>query len=49
MKKTGCVLCVLGGLSCIGALLAGDNIFGPVTLVAIGLLLINKSNNDKKD
>lgn len=49
MKKIGWVLLVLGGLSCLGALTAGDRIFGPTFLIAIGLMLINKSNNDKKD
>lgn len=49
MKKAGWILLVFGGLSCIGALIAGDSIFGPVTFIAIGLLLINKSNNDKKE
>lgn len=46
MKTTGWILLVFGGLSCLGALLAGNSVFGPVTFIAIGLLLINKSNND---
>lgn len=49
MKTTGWVLLVIGGLSCLGALTAGDSIIGPVFFIAIGLMLINKSNNDKKD
>ena len=48
MKTVGWVLLVFGGLSCIGALTAGHSIFGPVTFIAIGLMLINKSNNNKK-
>ena len=49
MKTIGWVLFVLGGLACLGALTAGDSIFGPVFFIAIGLMLINKSNNNKKD
>ena len=49
MKTTGWVLLVFGGLSCLGALTAGHRIFGPVFFIAIGLMLINKSNNDKKE
>ena len=49
MKTTGWVLLVLGGLSCLGALTAGHSIFGPVFFLAIGLMLIIKSNNDKKE
>ena len=49
MKKTGKVLLVIGGLSCLGALTAGHSIFGPLFFIAIGLMLINKSNNDKKE
>ena len=49
MKTTGWVLIVLGGLSCLGALSAGHSFFGPVFFIAIGLMLINKSNNDKKE
>ena len=49
MKTTGCVLLVLGGLSCLGALTAGHSIFGPLFFIAIGLILINKSKNNKKD
>lgn len=49
MKTIGWVLLVLGGLSCIGALTTSHSIFGPVFFIAIGLMLINKSNNDKKD
>lgn len=49
MKTTGWVLLVLGGLSCLGALTAGHSILGPVFFIAIGLMLINKSNNDKKE
>ena len=48
MKTTGWVLLVLGGLSCLGALTAGHNIFGPILFIAIGIVLINKSNNDNK-
>lgn len=48
MKTIGWVLFVLGGLSCLGALTAGHSIFGPVFFIAIGLMLINKSNNNKK-
>lgn len=49
MKTIGWVLLVLGSLSCLGALTAGHSIFGPVFFIAIGLMLINKSNNDKTD
>lgn len=49
MKTTGWVLLVLGVLSCLGALTAGHSVFGPVFFIAIGLMLINKSNNDKKE
>lgn len=49
MKTTGWILLVLGGLSCLGALTAGHSIFGPVFLIALGLMLINKSKNNKKD
>jgi hypothetical protein len=49
MKTAGWVLLVFGGLSCLGALTAGYSIFGPVFFIAIGLMLINKSNNDKKE
>ena len=49
MKTIGWVLFVLGGLSCLGALTAGHSIFGPVFFIASGLMLINKSNNNKKD
>lgn len=48
MKTAGLVLLVFGGLSCLGALTAGHSIFGPVTFIAIGLMLINKSENDKQ-
>lgn len=47
MKAIGWVLLVLGGLSCLGALTAGHSIFGPIFFIAIGLMLINKSKNDK--
>ncbi len=49
MKTTGWVLFIFGSLSCIGALTAGHSILGPLFFIAIGLMLINKSNNDKKD
>jgi len=49
MKTVGWVLLVFGSLSCIGALTAGHSIFGPLFFIAIGLMLINKSNNDKND
>lgn len=49
MKTTGWVLLVFGGLSCLGALTAGNSIFGPLFFIALGLLLINKGNNEKKD
>ena len=49
MKTAGWVLLAFGGLSCLGALTAGHSIFGPVFFIAIGLMLINKSNNDKKE
>ena len=49
MKTIGWVLLVLGSLSCLGALTAGHSIFGPGFCIAIGLMLINKSNNDRKD
>lgn len=48
MKTTGWVILVFSGLSCLGALFAGHSIFGSVFFIAIGLMLINKSNNDKK-
>lgn len=46
MKTIGWVLFVFGGLSCIGALTAGHSIIGPVFFIALGLMLINKSNNN---
>lgn len=49
MKTAGWILLVFGGLSCLGALTAGHNIFGPIFFIALGLMLINKSNNDKKE
>lgn len=49
MRTTGWVLLVLGALSCLGALTAGDSIFGPLFFIAMGLMFINKSKNDKKD
>ena len=49
MKTVGWVLLVFGSLSCIGALTAGHSIFGPLFFIAIGLMLINKSNNSKKN
>lgn len=49
MKTTGWVLLAFGGLSCLGALTAGNSIFGPLFFIALGLLLINKGNNEKKD
>lgn len=49
MKTTGWVLLVIGSLSCLGALTAGHSIFGPLVFIAIGLMLINKSKNDKKN
>jgi hypothetical protein len=49
MKTTGWVLLVFGGLSCLGALTAGHSIFGPLFFIAIGLMLINKNKNNKKD
>lgn len=49
MKTIGWGLFAFGGLSCLGALTAGHSIFGPVFFIAFGLMLINKSNNDKKD
>lgn len=49
MKTVGWFLLVFGGLACLGALTAGDSIFGPVFFIALGLMLINKSNNDKND
>lgn len=49
MKTIGWILLVLGSLSSLGALTAGHSIFGPVFFIAVGLMLINKSNNDKKD
>ena len=49
MKTTGWVLLVLGGISCLGELTGGDSILGKVFFIAIGLMLINKSNNDKKE
>ena len=49
MKTIGWVLFVLGGLSCLGALTAGHSIGGDVFFVAIGVMLINKSHNNKTD
>lgn len=49
MKTTGWVLLVFGSLSCLGALTAGHSIFGPAFFIALGLMLINKSNDDKKE
>ena len=51
MKTTGWIILVFGGLSCLGALIAGHSIFGPVLFIALGLMVINKSNknNNKKD
>ena len=49
MKKAGWVILVIGGLSCLGALTAGDSIFGPVFFIALGLMLINNSTNNKKN
>ena len=49
MKTTGWVLLVLGGLSCLGALSAGNSIFGPIFFIAAGLLLINKSKDKERN
>ena len=51
MKTTGWIILVFGGLSCLGALIAGHSIFGPVFFIALGLMVSNKSNKNyiKKD
>lgn len=46
MKTIGWIILVFGVLSCLGALLAGHSIFGPATILAIGILLKKKSKFD---
>gem|GEM_PF-6617907 len=48
MKKKGWILSVSGALACLGALTAGHNISGPLFFIATGLMLINKTDSDKR-
>lgn len=43
MKRWGWILLVIGGLATIGAMAKGNNTFGPLFWMAVGLALLVKS------
>ncbi len=40
MKIAGWICVVMGGIACLGAALAGHNVFGPVFWMGVGITLL---------
>lgn len=53
MKVFGWILVIIGGLSLIGAVSAGDSAFGPLFWLGLGITLVcvanRKKNNDEEN
>lgn len=49
MKKAGWVLTILGCISLLGCLSAGNSPFGPLFWIGLGIYLIHRANQKIKD
>lgn len=49
MKITGWIFLIIGVLACLGALLRGHSITGPIFWSGLGVYLIHRSNQKKQE
>lgn len=49
MKTTGWVILVLGTLSFLGCLMAGNSPMGPTFWIALGAFLVHRADQKKKE
>lgn len=49
MKIAGWIILVLGSLSFLGCILGGSNPMGPTFWIALGIFLLHRANQKKKE
>lgn len=49
MKTAGWIILVFGSLAFLGAALNGNNVFGPIFWIALGLFLIHRGKTKEKE